>query len=86
MIGCLQTCVCKQPIVALYFEFENELKVYNLEARQKYCYLTSSPGDFDLALALLLTSNIGVDLRLNSATPVFSFLPELGNGLPAGID
>ena len=32
MIGCLWTCVCKQPIIALYFEFENELKFYNLEA------------------------------------------------------
>ena len=26
------TCVCKQPIIVLYFEFENELKFYNLEA------------------------------------------------------
>ena len=24
--------VCKQPIVVVYFEFENELKFYNLEA------------------------------------------------------
>ena len=32
MIGCLQTRVRKQPIIALYFEFENELKFYNLEA------------------------------------------------------
>ena len=32
MIGCLRTCVRKQPIIALYFEFENELKFYNLEA------------------------------------------------------
>ena len=31
MIGCLRTCVRKQPIVALYFKFETELKVYNLE-------------------------------------------------------
>ena len=28
----LQTGVCKQPIIALYFESENELKFYNLEA------------------------------------------------------
>ena len=28
MIGCVR----KQPIIALYFEFENELKVYNLKA------------------------------------------------------
>ena len=25
------TCVCKQPIIALYFESENVLKLYNLE-------------------------------------------------------
>ena len=30
MIGCLR--VRKQPIIALYFESENELKFYNLEA------------------------------------------------------
>ena len=30
MIGC---CVHKQPIIALYFEFETVLKFYNLEAR-----------------------------------------------------
>ena len=32
MIGCLQTRVHKLPIIALYFESENELKFYNLEA------------------------------------------------------
>ena len=32
MIGCLRTCVRKQPIIALYFESENELKFYNLQA------------------------------------------------------
>ena len=31
MIGCLWTLVRKQPIIALYFESENELKFYNLE-------------------------------------------------------
>ena len=31
MIGCLRTRVRKQPIIALYFESENELKFYNLE-------------------------------------------------------
>ena len=30
MIGCLRTRVREQPIIALYFEFENELKFYNL--------------------------------------------------------
>ena len=33
MIGCLWTRVRKQPIIALYFESENELKFYNLETR-----------------------------------------------------
>ena len=33
MIGCLWTRVRKQPIITIYFEFENELKFYNLEAR-----------------------------------------------------
>ena len=32
MIGCLRTTFFrKRPIIALYFEFENELKFYNLE-------------------------------------------------------
>ena len=35
MIGCLRTRVRKQPIIALYFESENVLKFYNLEARTK---------------------------------------------------
>ena len=38
MIGCLRTRVRNQPIIALYFESENELKLYNLEAR---CKITS---------------------------------------------
>ena len=32
MIGCLRTRVRKQPSIALYFESETVLKVYNLEA------------------------------------------------------
>ena len=32
MIGCLRTRVREQPIITLYFESENELKFYNLEA------------------------------------------------------
>ena len=30
MIGCLWTRIHKQPIIALYFEFETVLKFYNL--------------------------------------------------------
>ena len=33
MIGCLRTCVRKQPIIALYFESETVLRFYNHEAR-----------------------------------------------------
>ena len=33
MIGCLRTRVRKQPIIAVYYESENELKSYKLEAR-----------------------------------------------------
>ena len=32
MIGCLRTSVRKQPIIALYFEFETVLRFYNLKA------------------------------------------------------
>ena len=32
MIGCLRTRVRKQPIIELYFESENEIKLDNLEA------------------------------------------------------
>ena len=37
MIGYLRTRVRKQPIIALYFEFEYELQFYNLEASY-HCY------------------------------------------------
>ena len=48
MIGCLRTR--KQPIIALYFEFENELKFYNLEARsiilQSFLVIRVKSGNF----------------------------------------
>ena len=40
MIGCLQTRVRKQPVFALYFEFENELNFYNLKAGARHETLT----------------------------------------------
>ena len=50
MIGCLWTRVRKQPIIALYFESENELKFYNLEARPRghntFFMLNSSEHEF----------------------------------------
>ena len=48
MIGCLWTRVRKQPINALYFESENELKFYNLEARMRGSRKVCQRGsDFD---------------------------------------
>ena len=40
MIGFLRTGVRKKPFIALYFESENELQFYNLEAR---FYITRHP-------------------------------------------
>ena len=49
MIGCLRTRVRKQQIIAHYFEFENELKFYNLEARSNIvkgsCDSILDPGE-----------------------------------------
>ena len=48
MIGCLRTPVRKQPIIALYFEFENEHK-----------FITSRPGlQFCLHMHFLYLSDI----------------------------
>ena len=38
MVGWLRTRVRKQPIIALYFEYENELKFYNLEAWKRVLF------------------------------------------------
>ena len=43
MIGCLQICVCKQPIIALYFGSENDSS-----------FITSRPGPV-LTILMLLT-------------------------------
>ena len=45
MIGCLQTRVRKQPIIALYFESENELKFLNLEAWSEFPLTVLSPTE-----------------------------------------
>ena len=42
MIGCWRTRVREQPIIAIYFESENELKFYNLEAKSD-CICTCFP-------------------------------------------
>ena len=44
MIGCLRTRFRKQTIVELYFEFENELKVYILEDWDPSFYSMDHPN------------------------------------------
>ena len=41
MIGCLRTLVRKQPIIALYFEFENEVEFYEEIGRAAEIYSNS---------------------------------------------
>ena len=53
MIGCLRTRVRKQPIIALYFESENELKFYNLDAWLQECDLTVADRGFRDLIDLL---------------------------------
>ena len=53
MIGCLRTRVRKQPIIALYFESENELKLYNLEAWSKWEEHQCVQGAYNLTFRLL---------------------------------
>ena len=75
MIGCLWTHVRKQPIIALYFESENELKFYNLEARSGPFSLSFS--SFSLPVSgmspdmteLLLTGTLS--LKLNQSNIYF---------------
>ena len=47
--GCLRTHLRKQPIIVLYFEFENEIMFYNLEARG----LDPLPTPLDLPMPCL---------------------------------
>ena len=58
MIGCLRTRVRKQPIIALYFESENELKIYNFEARNH-------------TKSIFTTTQIRIATWLNLRTPTF---------------
>ena len=58
MIGCLWTRVRKQPIIALYFEYETVLKFYNLGARSH----TVLELFYDLLYILLVHSSIAIIL------------------------
>ena len=70
MIG---PCVHKQPIIVLYFEFDNELKFYNLEARSQYNqvpYLTlkslSLGSDSIVSLRLMFLYQIAVCMKVST--------------------
>ena len=86
MIGCLRTRVRNQPIIALYFESENVLKLYNLEAWTCNWSGVSKPiklppyGKMNIPCVILAKR-----LRLGSATGAMSvnqlnFLPTV-NGM-----
>ena len=50
MIGCLRTRVRNQPIIALYFESENVLKLYNLEAWKTNYMRAKQPALFPIKM------------------------------------
>ena len=69
MIGCLRTRDRKQPIIALYFEFENELKFYNLEALSlKMLTLCLGKKEFDLVNSFAGCQDNGNVVQSNSIT------------------
>ena len=75
MIGCLRTCVHKQPIIALYFEFENGLKFYNLQAwllgMMKFASLEANlDGDPDLFAYPILLLSLPVSWRSPDMTEI----------------
>ena len=69
MIGCLRTHVRKQPIIALYFESENELKFYNLEARPEIMKLfpcsTQLSTKFILLINVKMPTIVGILIFIN---------------------
>ena len=65
MIGCLRTRVRKRPIIALYFEFEDELKFHNLEARKvSHSDLMASQEKFHLNYLLASGKYCGLLLAI----------------------
>ena len=72
MIGCLRTRVRKQPIIALYFESENELKFYNLEARPANKHLQE-------VLQQVVIENFAKDSPLTYCVPKSRLLKQTMN-------
>ena len=68
MFGCLWTHVRKQPIIALYYESENELKFYNLEARLSELSLLTdgiiTKSNIIILLKIFFVSNLSYNTAL----------------------
>ena len=77
MIGCLRTRVRKQPIIALYFESENEIKFYNREAwsHSLVCCIVLH-GNTHLLIYLVFSYNIQ---KIVVETTTFAPLRALAN-------
>ena len=79
MIGCLGTCVRKQPIIVLYFKFEDELEFYNLKARfpvQKELTLVLLKQDLSFFKNTLDTDQMASGEAIWSGSTMFSTLLE----------
>ena len=90
MIDCLRTRVRKQPINALYFESQNEPKLYNLEAKpDTLCFIgdTKTRYNYDegttLQFNLILYSGEGSVYIFCCYTFIgFKALPHISHTLP----
>ena len=66
MDGCSGTCVRNKPINVLYFEFENDLKFYDLGARSSYVYIgKTKKKTFKRGSCMVWEINMGVCPRLD---------------------
>ena len=77
MIGCLRTGVRKQPIIALYFESENEHKFYNLESLRMLMLRPSHCITLTKVLNLQTYSTVFV--AISQSTHVWMFLLKFVN-------
>ena len=69
MIGCLRTRVRKQPIIALYFESENELKLILTSRPASSAIETSENIEISLLASLgMMLSNKGIKMRRSDCT------------------
>ena len=77
MIGCWRTRVRKQPIIELYFEFENQLKLYNHLQARVIALKSKNSIKHDLTLVEMMLCPISLKVKcikhrgaMKSKTPV----------------